>query len=65
MTAWKSRVSAQSINLLAPQWYLALKAKGASREQLLEAVKAFCIKTMPHEEIDDVIVGLMIASYEA
>ena len=50
---------------LAPDWYLALKAQGASPEAIHAAVRHHCEQAMPGERVDDALVELMLLSYES
>jgi hypothetical protein len=68
MSSWikktRNKTIPRSENFLAPEWYVSMKNSGATLQELFEAVKKFCSKTMPNEKIDDDFVELMISTYE-
>lgn len=66
---WAKKVKNSDVivagGFLAPEWYMALKQSQASQKEVFEAVRAYCMETMPHQSIDDDFVELMVATYEA
>jgi len=64
---WTKKLRPEKLpgNLLAPDWYMELKRSGATPEDIHRAVHDFCVGAMPHQEVDEAFIQLMIASYEA
>ncbi len=67
--SWKNKVAGKNLIgehfTLAPEWYIEAKENGATKQEIFELVREFCLANAEDETIDDSFVELMIDTYEA